>query len=145
MDAVKAIMLHPAILPHIHEDGCDEVEPLDHPGFHWLMVFDDAPAGVFLAHSTRKHCYEVHTCLLPRIWGSTANQAARLLLAHLFQEMECSKVITNVPAYNRAALRFAKANGMSVEGLNRASFLKGGEMIDQIMLGITKKEWICQQ
>lgn len=143
MELVKAIMAHPAIWPHIHEDGVSEPDPLDHEGFHWLLVSDGSPAGVFLAHPQRALCWEVHTALLPRIWGAGSAMAARMLLAYLFHEVGCAKVVTNVPATNRAALRFAKASGMRVEGTNRASFLKGGELLDQIMLGITRKEWLC--
>lgn len=144
MPLVAAIMGHPAIWPHIHEDGTKEAAPVDADYFHWLLVADDQPAGVFLAHPRGEKCWEVHTCLLPRAWGRAAARAAQLLLEHLFEEVGCDKVVTNVPAYNRAALRFAKTFGQ-VEGVNRASFLRNGEMVDQIMLGITRKEWLCQQ
>ena len=145
MPLVAAIMGPPAIWPHIHEDGLEEPAPLDLDGFHWLLVADDAPAGVFLAYPRGAACWEVHTCLLPRTWGGGAAHAARLLLAHLFNTIGCDKVVTNVPAYNRAALRFAKASGMRAEGTNTASFLRNGVLEDQIMLGITRKEWLCQQ
>jgi RimJ/RimL family protein N-acetyltransferase len=145
MPLVAAIMSHPAIWPHIHEDGLDEPAPLDLDGFHWLLVDDGAPAGVFLAHPRGAACWEVHTCLLPRTWGRNAAHAACMLLTHLFDIIGCDKVVTNVPAYNRAALRFAKSSGMRVEGTNTASFLRNGVLEDQIMLGITRKEWTCQQ
>lgn len=145
MQLVAEILSHPAIWPHIHEDGTDEAAPHDLDGFHWLLVSDGAPAGVFLAHPRSAACYEVHTCLLPRIWGAGAARAAQLLLEHLFQVVGCEKVVTNVPTYNRPALRFAKASGMKVEGNNRSSFLRNGRLEDQIMLGITRKEWTCQQ
>ncbi|WP_313632566.1 GNAT family N-acetyltransferase [Massilia timonae] len=145
MQLVAEILSHPAIWPHIHEDGTDEAAPHDLDGFHWLLVSDGAPAGVFLAHPRSAACYEVHTCLLPRIWGAGAARAAQLLLEHLFQVVGCEKVVTNVPTYNRPALRFAKASGMQVEGNNRSSFLRNGRLEDQIMLGITRKEWTCQQ
>ncbi len=145
MGAVREILAHPRIWPHIHEDGIEEPVAIDHPSMVWLMVSDDAPAGVFLVHQRSMNCWEMHTCLLPRIWGDGANQAARLLLAHLFGEMGVAKVVTNVPAHNRAALRFAKAHGLSIEGNNRASYLRNGVLEDQIMLGITRGEWIkCQ-
>lgn len=146
MGLVTAILSHPAIWPHIHEDGATEAAPHDLDGFHWVLVTDGAPAGVFLAHARGEACWEVHTCLLPRIWGAGAARAAQLLLAHLFEDADCQKVVTNVPAYNRPALRFAKASGMQVEGNNRSSFLRNGKLEDQIMLGITRKEWTsCQQ
>ena len=145
MALVKSILSHPKILPHIGEDGADP-GPLDHDGLHWLLVSDPEPAGVFLLHARTSVCMEMHTCLLPRIWGKGANQAAQLLLARVFGAMGVKKLVTSVPVTNRAALRFAKAHGLQVEGTNRASYLKHGQLVDQIELGITLKEWEqCQQ
>lgn len=146
MAIVREILAHPMIFPHIHEDGTTEPAPQDHELFHWLLVSDDAPAGVFLVHPRTSLCYEMHTCLLPRIWGAGAKEAARLLANHVFYEINALKLVTNVPANNRRALRFAQANGMQIEGNNRASFMRNGVIEDQIMLGITEKEWkSCQQ
>lgn len=144
MEIVRSIMADPAIFPHIHDDSVTECAPVDHEGFSWMLVSDDAPAGVFLVHALNSICYQMHTCLLPRIWGRGAANAAQMLLAWAFNETACQKMTTAVPAYNRAALRFARAGGMTQEGINRASFLRNGALIDQIMLGITKKEWACQ-
>lgn len=145
MEVVKRIMSHPRVWPHIHEDGPTEPAPFDHEGLIWAVVLDDGPIGVFLAHQRTFVCYEMHTCLLPETWGRRASEAAQLFLTFMFCQGGCQKIVTNVPAYNRHALRFAKANGMKEEGINRASYLKDGELIDQVMLGITYKEWAqCQ-
>lgn len=148
MDLVRSIIAHPAIWPHIHDDSATEPDPVDHDGFQWMRVDDDIgePSGVFLVHALNSICHQMHTCLLLRIWGADASRAAQMLLAWAFTETPCEKMTTMVPAYNRAALRFAKANGMQQEGINRASFKRNGVLIDQIMLGITKQEWkTCQQ
>ena len=146
MELVAAIMGHPSIWPHIHEDGTTGPAPVDHELFYWLLVSDDAPAGVFLVHQRTSHCYEMHTCLLPRIWGAGADKAAKLLGDHVFYVMNGAKLVTNVPANNRRALRFAQSNGMQIEGNNRASFMRNGRLEDQIMLGLTVEEWkSCQQ
>lgn len=144
-DLVLSILSHPKIWPHIHDDGNKEAIAVDVPALHWMLVSDGEPAGVFLVHAHNSICFEVHTCLLPRTWGAQAAEAAQMLLRWAFEETNCQKMITNVPAYNRLALRFAKESGMTQEGVNRASFLKNGKLEDQIMLGITKKEWLCQQ
>lgn len=144
MAVVASIMGHPSIWPHVHDDGMAKCEPVDHEGFHWMLVDDGEPAGAFLIHATNSVCYKMHTMLLPRIWGPQAAIAAKKLLEWAFTETACEKMITDVPAYNRAALRFAMAGGMSQEGINRASFMRNGELIDQVMFGITKKEWLCQ-
>lgn len=146
MGLVYSILSHPKIFPFIHEDGISEPAPLDHDALHWMLISDDEPAGVFLVHARGALCFEVHTCLLPRIWGKDSMAASALLLRYVFTVMGAKKLVTNVPANNRHALRFAKANQMQIEGVNRASFLRNGEMEDQIMLGITQKEWTsCQQ
>lgn len=146
MALIASIMGHPAVWPHIHEDGAEAPAPVVHDSLHWMLISDDQPAGVFLVHPVRAACYEVHTCLLPRIWGKGAAEAARLLIDHVFNGIGARKLITNVPASNRPALRFAKASGLQIEGVNRASFLRNGVMEDQTMLGITYKEWkSCQQ
>lgn len=147
MVKVEAVMKHPAIWPHIHEDGTDaDYRPVDHEGFHWMLVTEGAEdLGIFLVHARGEVCFEMHTCLLPTCWGRRAAQAAQLLAGWAFRETECRKLVTSVPAYNRLALRFAQAGGMRLEGINRASYLRNGELVDQIMLGITKQEWLCQQ
>lgn len=144
MGVVHSILSHPAIWPHIHDDGAIECAPTDHDNFYWMLVSDGAPAGVFLLHAHNLVCYEVHTCLLPRIWGDGALQAARLCRAWMFENTPCQKLITNVPAYNVVALRFARRCGFTQEGVNRQSFLRNGELLDQHVLGLTKKEWLCQ-
>lgn len=146
MELVATVMGHPAIFPHIAEDGVDRPEPIDHPGFYWMLVTRKVEtAGVFLVHAQSAVCYEMHTMILPAFWGAPASAAAQALLTWAFTETECMKMVTRVPTYNRAALRFAEANGMRREGVNRESYLRGDELIDQINLGITKKEWLCLQ
>lgn len=144
MEVVATILSHPDLFPHLHDDSVTECAPVDHEGLNWMLVDDGEPAGVFLVHALNSTCYQMHTALLPRTWGGQAAAAAQMLLRWAFTETACRKMTTLVPAYNRAALRFAKAGGMTVEGVNRASFLRNGAMIDQIMLGITQQEWLCQ-
>ncbi|HEX2614711.1 MAG TPA: GNAT family protein [Nitrososphaera sp.] len=146
MQVVKQIMEHPRIWPHIHEDGITEASPVDVEGIHWVLVSNPDPVGLFMAHARSKHCYEMHTCLTPAVWGESGNDAAQLFLLYMFTKTDCQKIVTNVPEYNKAALRFALRNGMRHEGNNRASYLKNGVLIDQYMLGITLKEFeSCQQ
>lgn len=144
MGLVRAILADPAIWPHIHDDGATEPAPIDHEGLYWLLVDDGAPAGVFLLHAHNTVTYEVHTCLLPRIWGAKARKASELGKAWMFDNTPCQKLITHVPAYNLHALRFSERCGFKREGVNRASFLRNGELLDQHLLGYTKKEWQCR-
>lgn len=146
MAFVKEVMMHPSIWRHIHDDGVSEPAPQNLECLYWLAVSDEErKVGFFLVYQTNSFCFEMHTALLPEIWGEKANQAAQLLLKWVFQNTVCEKIITLVPDDNKVAKRFALRNGMQIEGVNRASFKKDGRLLDQTMLGITKEEWTkCQ-
>ena len=143
MELIKNILLHPKIYPHIHDDGTTGCDPAYHPDIYWMLVTDEDPVGAFMIHPSTSTCFEIHTCLMPVIWGKKAKIAASLVLDWAFDTLCCSKLITRVPAYNMAALRFAKSAGFQIEGINRESYMHCGKLEDQIMLGITKGEWKC--
>jgi RimJ/RimL family protein N-acetyltransferase len=60
-------------------------------------------------------------------------------IAWMFENTPCVKIVAGIPAYNHFALRLAKSSGMSLEGVNRKSFLKDGVLHDQIYFGINKE------
>ena len=143
---VREVMTHPAIWPHVSDDTGDRdtYAPPDHESIYWLVPVDAAPLGVFLVHPHSAVCWEVHTALLPQARGGKADEAAQALIAWVFGNTSCQKLITHVPAYNRRALAFAKRAGLVEEGRVTRSFLRRGSLIDQYLLGICK-ESPCQQ
>ena len=146
-ELIRGIVTHPAIWPHVSDDG-SQLESYSPPmdGAAWLRVVDRETLGVYMIHQHNAVTFEIHTCLLPAAWGGKARQAGNLVLDWIFTNTQCQKLITQVPETNKLALRYAQRCGLVVEGKNRQSFLKNGELIDQIQLGITKKENdLCQQ
>ena len=145
-EKIRATVTHTAIWPHVSDDSCS-VETYAPPlvGFIWLEVVDVESLGVYLVHPHNFITYEIHTCLLPEARGAKARQAGALVLDWIFTNTPCLKVITQVPESNPLALRYAKRCGLVVEGNNRQSYIKNGNILDMIQLGITKKEHKCQQ
>lgn len=142
MELVKSILSHDRVVDKVTDDGCKEIAPKDEGSMWWLAVYvEDKVCGVFLVYPLNSVCYEMHTCLLPSIWGKKADQAAQKLLNYVFNEISAKKIVTNVPESNKLAYRYAVRNGMIVEGVNRESFLNNGVLENQIILGITVKEW----
>lgn len=141
MGLVRSVLEHPSIWPHIHDDDLNSPAPEDLPGFYWLLVSDGLPGGVFLLHAHNAVCFEIHVCLLPRLWGAQARRAGELCFEWAFTNTPCRKLIANIPEDNLMALRFAQRCGFSHEGVNRDSFLKGGKLLDQCALGLTKADW----
>ena len=145
-ELIQSIVTHEAIWPHVSDDACDKATykpSMD--GCMWLEVVDCDCLGVYLIHRHNAVTYEIHTCLLPAAWGNKSKKAGKLVLDWIFQNTPCQKVITQVPEDNSLALRYAIRCGMVQEGVNRASFLKNGKLLDMTQLGITKKEHTCQQ
>lgn len=137
-------MTEPHVWPHISDDFSpppDEFEPPENDSITYLLVrLDGVPAGVFVFMPQNGVCWEVHTCLLPSLWGPGAAEAARQAARWVWRNSECRRIVTNVPAYNRLALRFAKAAGMTEYGRNPKSYMKNGILEDQILLGMSPPE-----
>lgn len=148
VELIRLAMTHPRIWPAISDDFAPPSErfiPPTGPGILYLAVYEDIePLGVFMLVQHSVVMWEVHTCLLPIAWGARAAEAAQLAADWMFAHTHCQRIITNVPAGNRLALRFAKRAGMTQYGVNPRSYQKDGHLIDQIMLGISK-ESTCQQ
>ena len=142
---ISSILTHPSIFPHICDDGCHQITNLVHPSLFWITVYDDEELlGMFFSHPHNTATYESHTCILPNAYGTRAIQAAHTYMSWMFQNTVCQKLITNVPDYNKLAMRFARNVGGVLEGCNRKSFLKNKVLMDQHIYGITKEEFVCQ-
>jgi RimJ/RimL family protein N-acetyltransferase len=144
MDRVKAIITHPKVYPYVTDDAspkAEDYQPVDHPLVVYALATDgDEVLGVWTLVPQNAICWEVHTSLLPCSYGQRSRDAAKIMLEWLWANTPCLRVITNVPRYNRVAYRFAKDAGLKEFGVNEKSFLKGGNLHDQIMLGISKEE-----
>ena len=147
---VREVMTHPKVWPHVTDDGSPPKEAfrlIESDYVIYLLAKDgDEVLGVWVLVPHNTVCYEVHTCMLPSAWGARAREAALIAIQFVWGCSSCARLVTNVPEYNRLALRFAKAAGMTEFGRNPRSFLKDGKLWDQIMLGISKGESEpCQQ
>lgn len=93
--------------------------------------------GLWAFFPTSAIRWNVHTCLLPSAWGYAA-EATRGMLSWLWVNQPVERIITEVPEYNRLALKLAKDVGMEVIGVDRQSIRKHGKLHDQILLGLSK-------
>jgi RimJ/RimL family protein N-acetyltransferase len=144
-ELIRSILTHVRIWPFISDDGSPPVEeykPIEHDAIWYVIVRDVHDEGtdllgLWMFHPQNAVCWEVHTCLLPAAWGERGQFAASLLPAWIWANTPCRRIVTNVPTTNRLALHFAIKAGMKIYGVNEASFLKRGILMDQVCLGIT--------
>jgi len=142
-ELVRGIVTHPKVYPHVADDGAPKAQDwqalASDTVWYILVRLDGTPAGVFILVPQNAICYELHTCLLPMLWGS-AIVAGQLMFTWMFEHSPARRIMTNVPDYNRLALRAAQKSGMQEFGVNTKSYLRGGILYNQIMLGISKEE-----
>jgi RimJ/RimL family protein N-acetyltransferase len=144
-ETIRKIVTHDAVWTHVTDDFSvkeDYKPPIG--GVIWLEVLDGGSLGAYMFHPHNFVTYEIHTCLFPAARGAKAMQACAMAFDWIFANTPCRKIITQVPKNNHLALSYAKRCGLVVEGVNRQSFMKNGQLLDQTNLGITKEEFLCQ-
>ena len=140
---IQQIVTNPAIYPFVSDDGSPAPEYWKAPeAFKYCLVTDeDEVLGVWIFRQCNAVTWEVHTCLLPNARGKRAYQALKMLPEWAWDNLKGAKrVTTEVPVNNGPALVFALRAGMERFGINKKSYLKGGELLDVILLGISRGE-----
>ena len=146
LQTVKEIVTHPSIYPFVADDGSPNPEEWEAPdSFTYCLVHDgDEILGVWIFRKCNAVTWEVHTCLLPNARGKRGYEALKLLPEWAWKNLEgARRVITEVVEDNQPALVFALRAGMEKYGVNKQSYLKGGKLLDAILLGISRGE-TCQ-
>lgn len=142
---VRRIMIHPRVWPAISDDFSPSPEvfrPSTAPELCYVLVRDgESILGLFLLTPHNGVHVEVHTCLLPTAWIRGSREIAAQAMAWLWANCpQIERLTTNVPRNNSIALRFAQALGMIEYGVNPKSFKKGGQLVDQVLLGMNRPE-----
>lgn len=143
---IESAVKHPRIWPHVHDDGTADPEAFNPFASNalWLAAYSSGEfMGCFMYHAHNSTTMEMHTCLLPKAWGAS-DLYARKSVEWIFANTPCRRIITNVPDGNKLAERLAKRVGFVEFGYNPNSIQKGGRLVGQKMLGISKGHQSCQ-
>jgi RimJ/RimL family protein N-acetyltransferase len=154
-DVLREFYLDARVWGPMQCDGAPDADQVDFDelssarmGFNCIFVkaeYDGVLAGLFMFHMTTTHCYDIHSALLPEFWGrGIAYKLGYGACLWMVENTPCEKITTSVPEFNEAARQMAMMAGMRVEGCNRGSFMKNGTLYDQLLLGFTKEELLCQ-
>lgn len=128
----------PRVYDAAADDGAppaSEFEPNAHPAIAYVVASDDAgDIGLYTFVPRNAATWEMHATL---VFGSRAQRAAREAIVWAFSELGARRVIAEIPATNRAAIRAARRAGMREYGRDPRSFLKRGLLVDRVLLGIS--------
>ncbi len=141
--AIGQIFGHPKLWDSSVDDFAGAAEnfvPRQDEAIWYVGVLDEKRHifGIFALAPQNQICWEVHTRLIPSSWGKEAREAAAALIPWVWENTPCLRLVTSCPDYNKLAIRFAERAGMTRYGVNPASWMKGGKLHDQVLLGISK-------
>lgn len=144
-DRVKEIMTDDSTFPHGVDDGCpsaDEYDPTPILSCNLIYVLMPDNNSLAIFAPINHINYDQHVCALPEARDRT-NKIWFDAWDYMFTQTPCEKITVQIPEYNQLVYAKAKKVGLIREGLSVKSIKRNGKLYDQILMGITKEEWLC--
>ena len=84
---------------------------------------------------------QIHAHVIPAYRKEYSKQTGKAALDYIIENTGYCKIIAVVPVLYNNVKKFCESFGFKEEGINRLSYQKNGEVIDQWYLGITREEY----
>ena len=141
-EMVESFMAIPEIWVTIAEDGqIKENFKAYCESECWLLMMDDKEfVGMYNLHAHTSVMVEIHAHVLPKYRAKYSQATGTTVLQWIIDETKYEKVIAVIPTIYENVKRFTCSFGFKEEGVNRHSYMKNGEIVDQWLLGITRDE-----
>ena len=134
------VISHDGIFDCIREDGYTDINiDTDATCFLSLKVDGDI-GGIFIIEKLSSIEIQFHAQVLPEYRKEYTKKFMTMVYEWIISETGFQKLSASAPSIYPNAANFCKRMGMIEEGINRLSWLKNGEIHDQILLGITREE-----
>lgn len=141
-EIVEGFMRLPEIWGTVAEDGQKKDEfKADCSGECWLLMMSGTEfIGAYNLHSHNRITVEIHAHVLPIHRKKHSYDTGIAALSWIIENTKYKKVVASIPVIYKNVKRFTCSFGFKEEGINRKSYLKCGEVVDQYLLGITRDE-----
>ncbi len=144
-DVIKDIITDPELFDRLRADGMDpgEFEPNIDNANLWLGIYtEDGLIGLFHIERKTITVIELHANILEKFRAKYAKDAGIMIITYFAYmiDPEVKKLVAEIPVCYPDVYHYSLNNGLVLEGKNRKSILKDGELIDQYLLGITRDE-----
>ncbi len=125
----------------VSADGVAGYTP-DVIGENWVgLIADGQYVGVYRFHQTATHTWEGHAHMIPDKRKAYTKASASPIKRWMLENLEgLEKINVTIPALYQNVVRFTESIGFIREGVDRMSFMKNGELHDQVKLGMTRAE-----
>lgn len=140
VDVVRAILTHPEIYECIAEDGTPpraDVIPNMVSAAYVIGIVGSEPIGLMVYHPINGITWECHVQVLPEYRKQHADEFSQKALDWAFG-MGVKKIVAQIPFLYPNVKDFGLKHGFEIEGINRQSYLKNGQIHDQWYLGLVR-------
>lgn len=136
---VREVMTHPEIYPYLGDDSrpsADKFTPYFDKSLLYVTVKEDNSdlIGMFLLVKHTSIKWEAHTMMLPRGRGRRAVKAYKQGIEWC-RDNGCLYLEGLIPEDNEGAIAVALLGGMEHIGTLRKSILRGGKLLDEVIVG----------
>ena len=145
VELIREVLTDARLWEVCHEDGApgpDHFVP-ETEYSKWIALVDhqDNFRGFVLASPLSNTMADVHVMIRPEYWGWAGNvELGKLAVQWLWDNTTYKKLVACIPVSDKQVFRYACRVGFKREGVNRASFLRNGELLDQYYMGLQRPE-----
>lgn len=145
-DEIRSVFTHPDIWATIAEDSQnpDLFTPDTEKELFMAVDSPDGLIGIYAFRVVNSAELDIHAQILPEHRKKYALASGKAILQWFYHDAPARfvKLTAQVPFKYPNVKNFCESVGMQIEGINRQSYRKGGEIYDQWYLGITRDEVI---
>jgi len=139
---INSILNTPELFATIAEDcnvTCGEFDTMESDSIYYLLAKeDDNVIGLFIVHPDSKISYEIHANILKKYRKDYSKKACDDVLVWIWDNIDTDKVNCNIPTLYQNVISRAKESGFVEEGVRTHSYLKNGEALDVMFLGVKR-------
>lgn len=141
VDLILETVAEPRLFAASNEDGATPEElRIDTRRVTWLALIDDERnvRGFVVGVPRGRATMELHVAIKPQFWGDSKPnvELGKMAVAWLAEHGGVRKFVACIPTEDKQVVRYAQRVGLQREGVNKQSYLRNGEMIDQYHLGL---------
>ena len=142
VEEVDAILRDPELFDRIAEDGSEDYEtPFDGHQCYMIIMSGEKAIVLWNLYPANMVTLNIH-CNLLKPYRKYGRESSLLILEWFLADCpkQYEKLNAEVPFIYPEVYHHTKNHGFIDEGVNRKSIMKGGELVDQWRLGVTKGE-----
>jgi len=147
VNVIKSVIFDPVIWDCITEDG-DHTQDgfdVDTVGECWLVIKnDDLVVAIYNMHALNGVTLQIHAHVLPQYRKDFSRESGLAALRWIINNTDYQKIVATIPSIYDNVKKFTESFGFIVEGINRLSYKKNGNLCSQWLMGVTRGEleWV---